>query len=125
MSVIQFRPEDLAREFGAPTPVPVPLGEPISHVQSKSIASTASPGTRAGLWECSPGRWRRQVTQAEFCHVLAGECTFFPDQGAPIEIRAGDVLFFPPDSMGVWDIRQASRKIFIVFDPKTAPETAR
>jgi EutQ-like cupin domain len=35
----------------------------------------------------------------------AGECTFTPENGAPIEIRAGDALFFPPNSLGVWDIR--------------------
>jgi hypothetical protein len=55
------------------------------------------------------------VTQAEFCHFTAGECTFTPENGAPIEIRAGDALFFPPNSLGVWDIRTTARKVFIVF----------
>ncbi len=116
MSVIQFRPDELARQFGAPAAVPVPLGQPVSQVQSKSINSMTTPATRAGVWECSPGKWRRQVTQAEFCHFLSGECTFTPDNGAPIEIKAGDVLYFPENSTGIWDIRTQSRKIFIVFN---------
>lgn len=116
MSTIKFRPEDLAGGSGEPVPVPVPLGEPVSQVLSRSIASSSNPRTRVGVWECTPGRWRRQVMQAEFCHFLAGECTFTPDQGEPIEVRAGDVLYFPPQSTGVWDILSASRKIFIVFD---------
>lgn len=119
MAIIQFRPEELAKQLGDPVAVPVPVGEPVSRVRSKSILSSSHPGTRAGLWECSPGRWRRQVKQAEFCHFLEGECTFTPDQGAPVQIKAGDVLFFPPNSMGVWDIRTPSRKIFVVFDEKS------
>lgn len=120
MAIMQFRPEQLAQRFSAPAPVPVPLGEPVSMVQSQSITAESSATTRAGVWQCSPGRWRRQVRQAEFCHFLEGECTFTPDQGSPIEIRAGDVLFFPPNSQGVWDIRASTRKIFIVFDESQA-----
>lgn len=116
MSAIKFRPEELARRLGEPVPVPVPLGTPVSQVRSQSLSSSANPKTRVGLWECSPGRWRRQVVQAEFCHFLAGECTFIPDEGAPIDIAAGDVVYFPPKSGGIWEIRSPSRKIFIVFD---------
>lgn len=120
MTAIKFRPEELASRFGEPVPVPVPLGTPVSEVQSRSIPSAFNPRTRAGVWSCTPGLWRRQVTQAEFCHFLEGECTFIPDTGDPIEIRAGDVLYFPPHSTGVWEIRSASRKIFLVFDEGAA-----
>ncbi len=121
MAIIQFRPEELAKQLGGPVAVPVPLGEPVAQIQSKSILSSSNPSTRTGVWLCSPGRWRRQVKQAEFCHFLEGECTFIPDEGAPVEIRAGDALFFPQNSMGVWDIRTPTRKIFIVFDERGAP----
>jgi|SRR5579872_2100034 len=116
MSVIQFRPDDLVRALNAPVPVPVPIGLPVSQVESKSFAASATARTRAGVWQCSPGRWRRQVRQSEFCHFIEGDCTFIPDDGAPIDIKAGDVLYFPANSMGTWDIRARSRKIFIVFD---------
>lgn len=120
MTAIKFHPDELARRFGDPVPVPAPLGTPVSEVRSQSIVSSSNPRTRAGVWTCTPGRWRRQVMQAEFCHFLEGDCTFTPDSGEPIEVRAGDVLFFPPSSGGVWDIRSASRKVFIVFDEGTA-----
>ncbi len=118
MAAIKFTYDSLAATLGAakPVPVPVPEGATPSMVRSTSLASESCPTTRAGVWECSPGRWRRQVLQAEFCHFLAGECTFHPDEGEPIEIRAGDIVYFPEASGGVWDIRQPSRKIFILFD---------
>jgi uncharacterized cupin superfamily protein len=52
----------------------------------------------------------------EFCRFLEGRATFTPDVGEPIEITAGDVVHFPERSLGVWDILEASRKIFMVFD---------
>jgi uncharacterized cupin superfamily protein len=121
MSAIKFRAQELAQMFGSPVPVPVPLSTPISQVQSESLTSSFNSRTRVGVWECSPGRWRRQVQQAEFCHFLAGECTFFPDEGEPLEIAAGDVVYFPPKSGGTWEIRTASRKVFIVFDESSGP----
>lgn len=115
-NIAKFSIADLATRLGAPAPVPAPVGTPISEVRSVSQVPPSSATTRMGLWECSPGQWRRQVRQAEFCHFLEGDCTFTPDGGEPIQIRAGDVLYFPANSTGIWDIRTASRKIFMVFD---------
>ena len=105
-------------ELSAPTPVPVPVGLPVPAVCTVSHASKANARTRTGVWECSPGRFRRQVLQAEFSHFLEGECSFTPDGGETIEIRPGDALFFPANSLGVWDIRSTTRKVFIVFDER-------
>jgi uncharacterized cupin superfamily protein len=41
---------------------------------------------------------------------------FEPDDGEPMHIKAGDVIYFPENSGGVWDVRETSRKIFILFD---------
>jgi uncharacterized cupin superfamily protein len=68
------------------------------------------------MWSCSPGRWHRQIRAAEFCIFLEGECTFIPEDGPPIEVGAGDVLYFPENSMGVWDIKTECRKAFFIFD---------
>jgi len=114
MSIIKYTVERFAAELGAPTPVPVPVGNPVSNTRVRSVVAQDGK-TKTGLWECSPGQWRRQVVQAEFCHFLEGDCTFTPDNGDPVEIRTGDVLFFPPNTTGVWDIRLPARKIYIVF----------
>jgi uncharacterized protein len=107
MSIKKFRADQT--DLSAPVAVPV------------TISANHNARTRAGVWECSPGKFQRQVAQAEFCHFLSGECSFTPENGGPtIEIRPGDVVFFPPNSMGVWDIRQTSRKVFIVFDDTTS-----
>jgi uncharacterized cupin superfamily protein len=121
MPPTKFTIEALFAEAGPAKPVPVPLSEPVSAVQSISLSSSARPTNRLGVWECSPGVWRRQVVQAEFCHFLSGRAIFYPDEGEPIAIGAGDVVHFPENSAGHWDILEQCRKIFLVFDEGPTP----
>ena len=97
-------------------PTAAPIGDLVSLIQARSVQVDEG---RFGIWISSPGRWHRQITSAEFCFFLEGECTFTPDGGEPIEIRAGDVLHFPADSLGVWDIRTDCRKVYFIFDSAT------
>jgi uncharacterized protein len=99
-------------------PVGSPIGQPV--VQLKCAVSAVVPERQieAGVWEASPGRWRRQIVTAEFCHFLSGRCTFTPDDGPPLEIKAGDAVFFPPNSLGVWDVRETLRKVYVSIDHK-------
>ncbi|GKT23012.1 cupin domain-containing protein [Acidovorax sp. SUPP3334] len=70
---------------------------------------------RSGLWECTPGRFERQLANAEVMHILAGACTFTPTGGEPLAIRAGDTLFFPSNTTGEWHVTQTLRKVFVVL----------
>jgi uncharacterized cupin superfamily protein len=96
-------------------PVSVPLGQPAAHLKCLEAVSLPEKQVEAGVWECSPGVWRRQVTQAELCHIVAGRCTFTPEGGQPLEIKAGDAVFFPPNSRGVWDVSETVRKTYVTF----------
>jgi len=116
VAAIKIRAGEAFDALGEGKPVPAPVGEPISQVRSMSQTSASAAGSRCGVWECTPGRWRRQVTQAEFCHFIEGDCVFEPDDGEPMAISAGDIVYFPENSTGVWNIRSTSRKVFVLFD---------
>ena len=94
-------------------PAAVPLSEPVSQITENCVALDHDRET--GVWECTPGKWRRQITQQEFCHFISGRCTFTPDNGDPIEINAGDAIMFPANSLGVWDIHETVRKSYILL----------
>ena len=113
--IVKFATDELVKDLPPPVEVAVPIDIPVSRFSSKSLVIPTRPETKIGIWECSPGRWRRQVVQAEFCHFVQGDCTFIPDGGDAIEIRPGDVVYFPPNTSGTWEIRSQSRKIFMVF----------
>jgi uncharacterized protein len=117
MAILTASLAELAQSLPAFAPVPAPVGDPVSEVRVASRQAEGGGNARAGLWECTPGRWIRQIRQAEFCHFLEGEATFTPDDGSPpVTLRAGDIAFFPANSTGEWDVRTFSRKTYIVLD---------
>lgn len=112
MNITHFRnTQDIVLEES--NPVAVPLSEPVAVASTTSVER--SDGVETGVWECTPGRWRRQIVQQEFCHFIAGRCTFTPDGGEPIEIAAGDALMLPANTLGVWDIQETLRKTYVLI----------
>ncbi|MFY1055059.1 cupin domain-containing protein [Ectopseudomonas khazarica] len=112
MNITHFRnTQDIVLDES--NPVAVPLSEPVAVASTTSVER--SDGVETGVWECTPGRWRRQIVQQEFCHFIAGRCTFTPDGGAPIEIAAGDALMLPANTLGIWDIQETLRKTYVLI----------
>jgi len=89
--------------------------QPPSRTGTLAIPLEGAGENRTGIWECTPGRFNRQLANAEMMHILSGECTFTPEGGETQQIRAGDTLFFPAHTRGVWEIKQTLRKVFVVF----------
>ncbi|MGI0952082.1 cupin domain-containing protein [Pseudomonas aeruginosa] len=100
-------------DHGAPSPVAVAHGEPVAQTRAYAVERTDQVET--GIWECTPGRWRRQIVEQEFCHFLQGRCTFTPDGGETIRIEAGDALLLPENSLGVWDVQETVRKSYVII----------
>jgi uncharacterized cupin superfamily protein len=94
-------------------PVAVPLGTPEAITSLTSVERTD--GVETGIWECTPGRWRRQIVAQEFCHFIQGRCTFTPDDGETLTIEAGDALMLPANSTGIWDIQETVRKTYVLI----------
>lgn len=104
-------PSDQLEDWG----IPKTVGEPICHLRGLTISENED-GSQAGIWECTPGKFIREVKQAESVTFLSGHCIFHPDNGDPIEIRGGDVLFFPENSTGTWEILETVRKAYLVYN---------
>jgi uncharacterized cupin superfamily protein len=96
-------------------PAKVPLGTLIAHIRSSEKASGDGGRDRVGVWECTPGSWRRQVMEREFAHFLSGRARFVPDDGEPFDIRAGDAVWFPADTTGTWEITETLRKSYVII----------
>lgn len=92
-------------------PAKVPVGSLIARIRGSEHGKR----DRVGVWECTPGRWRRQVMEREFAHFLAGRARFIPDHGEPFDIYAGDAVWFPADTTGTWDITETVRKSYVII----------
>ena len=87
-------PSTALKDFG---PVLQPLGEPVSR-SGREVLQEGDGALEVGLWECTPGRWRRRVMEPEFRHFVASRCVFELDGGEPVAIAAGDSVSFPANS---------------------------
>lgn len=103
-------------QFSEPTAVAAAMGVLIPSTRVALSSTPEGQGVSIGIWECTRGVWRRQVSKREFSHFLSGHCLFTPDGQEPIELRAGDSVYFPANCMGVWDIREDVRKSYVIFD---------
>lgn len=54
------------------------------------------------------------MTRDEFCHFLAGRCSYSEDGGAVIEITAGDAAFFPAGWQGTCQVLETVRKTYMI-----------
>lgn len=68
-----------------------------------------------GFWECTPGRFRRQVPEAEYSYFIEGRGSFTPDSGEKIEFCAGDAIYFAANTQGEWEIFETVRKAYVIF----------
>ena len=112
MSPILIRVENEGA-FSAPAAVGALTSEQIA--LARTASNTATPAGSAGIWECTPGRFRRQVPQAEYSYFIVGEGSFTPDGGEAVEFRAGDAIYFAADTQGEWNIRKTVRKAYLIL----------
>ncbi|WP_322059991.1 cupin domain-containing protein [Paraburkholderia sp. J63] len=96
-------------------PVGAPITEPACVTQTLEVPLEGAGNNRSGLWAVSIGRFSRHLANAEVMHILSGECTFTPTGGEAQPIKAGDTLFFPANTTGVWDIKTPLRKVYVVM----------
>ena len=80
------------------------------------ILLSREPGGRAesGIWTCTPGTWRCEVTADEYCHFLDGSCTYAHESGECIEIEPDSLAFFPVDWKGTCKVRRTMRKVYMI-----------
>ena len=88
-----------------------PVGTPVPTLRGKESRE----GPDVGIWECAPGKFRRQVKGAEFMHFLAGRGRFHSDTGQVVEIRAGDAVYFPANTFGTWEVIATLRKTYAIW----------
>ncbi len=96
-------------------PVAEPFGDLISRIGLLPLAEDEEAGRKLGIWECTPGRWMRQQKAAEFAIILSGRCRFRPTGSPQAELGPGDVVYFPENTTGIWDVTETIRKIYLIM----------
>jgi uncharacterized protein len=96
-------------------PVAEPLDGAVASRTSGRVLHKGPAGeNECGVWVCTPGTWRCEVARDEFCHFLAGRCTYVHDGGETIEVAPGTIAFFPAGWSGRCTVHETVRKVYMV-----------
>ena len=103
--------EGITPEEGAPAPDMVISGNPTNLTWN---LEEADGNIFAGVWEATPGKWRLEYTEWEYCHILSGVSIITEDGGEPNTVRAGDSFFLKPGFKGTWEVVETTRKEYVI-----------
>ena len=98
-------------EMDSPAPEKVISGNPV--FRTWSIEETAD-GLYAGIWEATPGKWRVQYDEWEFCHILSGVSVITDENGTEHRLVAGDSFILRPGLKGSWEVLETTRKEYVI-----------
>ncbi|GAB7549182.1 cupin domain-containing protein [Cupriavidus sp. 8B] len=113
MSVQVIRASTTVNDLVEKGPV-ASLSEPPCRVSGLEVAVPQRPSCKTGIWECTPGRFNRQIAAGEVMHILSGSGEFKTEEGSTFAFQAGDTLVFPPDTRGIWTIHDTVRKVYVL-----------
>ncbi len=98
-------------EDGAPPPERVLSGDP----RFKTWNLEEQPGgLYAGIWESTPGKWRIEYDEWEYCRILSGVSIIAEDGGGARRISAGDSFIIRPGFRGSWEVIETTRKEYVI-----------
>jgi uncharacterized cupin superfamily protein len=88
--------------------------EGVSRTSGLLLHKGAAGENETGIWQCTPGHWRCEVTRDEFCHFLSGRCTYTAVDGEVIEIAPDTIAFFPRGWTGTCRVTETVRKVYMI-----------
>lgn len=98
-------------EEGAPAPDRIVSGAPSFKTWN---VEEADGGLYAGIWEATPGKWRIEYDEWEFCHILSGVSIVTEDGGEAHTLKAGDSFILRPGFKGTWEVVETTRKEYVI-----------
>ncbi len=71
-------------------------------------------GMYAGLWEATPGKWRIEYDEWEFCLILSGVSVIAEDGDEARRVMAGSSFVLQPGFKGSWEVLETTRKAYVI-----------
>lgn len=106
--------EPMEWEAAGPDPARCVAGQPEARVANRY----QDPAGRffAGDWASTPGTWRVEYSEHEFCHLLEGVVVLTAEDGRSWRFVAGDAWVIPAGFRGTWQTVEAARKRYAIYE---------
>ncbi|MCK0196705.1 cupin domain-containing protein [Ancylobacter sp. 6x-1] len=79
-----------------------------------NLETTPDEKVFSGVWESSPGMWRVEYEEWEFCSFLSGVSVLHEEGKLPVRLEAGDSFVIRPGFRGVWEVVETTRKLYVI-----------
>lgn len=103
-------PTAVAPEESRPAPDRLVSGDPVHRTWNVEDRD----GLYAGVWESTPGEWRVEYTEWEYCEILAGVSVLSEDGGEARRVGPGDAFLLRPGFRGTWRVEETTRKRYVI-----------
>lgn len=72
----------------------------------------------SGIWESTPGKWRVNYAEEEFCAILEGRVVLTNSENIAETFVKGDAFIIPKGFTGTWETIEAVKKWYVIFEAK-------
>jgi uncharacterized cupin superfamily protein len=95
-------------------PAPIPACNVIDgQPEASAVLLAERPGgLAAGLWSCTPGRFRWDYASDEVAHIIAGSAIITDQDGTVVAVGPGDIVHFARGTSAVWEVHETIRKVW-------------
>lgn len=97
-------------ESGRPAPDRLIAGDPLFTTWNIEDRD----GLFCGLWQATPGKWRIQYEEWEYCRILEGRSIVTQDGGAAHALKPGDSFILRPGFNGTWEVLETTLKEYVI-----------
>lgn len=115
-SIVDFSAVSTEAERYRPAPEKILKGDPEQTLYNHYNSPCGQ--MSAGVWEAEPGQWKVSFTEHEYCEIVQGVSVLRDEDGNAKTLRAGDRFVIPAGFTGTWEVLEACRKIYVVFEQK-------
>ena len=111
MKLVMFDTAAIDAVDSAPDPAKVVAGSPTNRTWN---IEDDGQGLYAGVWEATPGEWRIEYTEWEFCHIVSGVSVLTAEDGTAVRLAAGDSFVIPRGFKGTWRVVETTLKHYVI-----------
>jgi uncharacterized protein len=108
--LLRVRTEGRTAEISRPPADRVLAGDP----EFRTWLLEETDGLYCGIWQATPGKWRVQYDEWEYCRILSGVSVVTDRNGAGHRVQAGDSFVIRPGFEGTWEVVETTVKDFVI-----------
>jgi uncharacterized cupin superfamily protein len=97
-------------ETDAPAPDRLISGKPVFSTWNVEERD----GLYCGVWRSTPGKWKIQYDEWEYCNILEGHSIITDEAGRAHHIKAGDSFIIRPGFVGTWEVIETTTKEYVI-----------